>query len=153
LGLGIVVDYFTGYYALYALFVAAPDTLPGGLAAGWVQHWVWLVSIILLLALVPLRFPTGRLVSERWRPAWWLVVGATATVVLLGPILPGPPSTRLDGGHVTNPLGVAGLAPPALFAGLLIVVLVMLLASILLSVASLVARLRRARGVERQQIK
>jgi hypothetical protein len=153
LGFGIVVEYFTAYYALDALFLAAPGTLPGGLAAGWVQHWVWLVNIMLLLAFVPLRFPTGRLLSPRWRPAWWLVVGATAAVVLLVAILPGPLSNHLGGAHVTNPLGVAGLAAPALIFVLFGVVIVMLLASILLSVVSLVVRLRRARGVERQQIK
>src|SRR5258706_15250672 len=62
------VCYFTEYYAVYALFVA-PGVLPGGLAAGWVQHWVWLVVVMFLVALVPLRFPTWRLVSPRWRPA------------------------------------------------------------------------------------
>jgi len=144
------VRYFAEYYAAYALFVA-PGVLPGGLAAAWVQHWIWLVVVMFLVALVPLRFPTGRLVSARWRPAWWLAVGATAAESLLLAFAPIPLGNVLDGAHVLNPLGVAGLgaAPSALN----FVALLALLASMLLAAASLLVRLRRARGVERQQIK
>ncbi len=144
--------YFTEYYAVYALFVA-PGALPGGLAAGWVQHWVWLVVDMFVVALVPLRFPTGRLVSARWWPAWWLAVGATAAETLLLAFAPIPLGNVLDGADVPNPLGIAGLAavgPAFIVQALLIVVL---LASMLLAVASLVVRLGRARGIERQQIK
>src|SRR5262249_6092749 len=105
--LGVVggVEYFTEYYAVYALFVS-PGTLPGGVAAGWVQHWIWLVGIMLLVAFVPLRFPTGRLVSPRWRPAWWLAVGTTAAEVLLLAIAPIPLGNVLAGADIPNPLGI-----------------------------------------------
>jgi hypothetical protein len=151
LGVELTVEYFADFYALYALFVA-PGVLPGGLAAAWVQNWIWLVGVMLLVALVPLRFPTGRLVSPRWRPAWWLAVGVTAAGVLVAAFKPGPLGNVLDGADVPNPLGVAGLAAvvPAFIVAVLLVVL---LASILLAAASLGVRLRRARGVERQQIK
>src|SRR5260221_9764369 len=140
------VRYFTEYYAAYALFVA-PGALPGGLAAGWVQHWVWLVVDMLLVALVPLRFPTGRLVSARWRPAWWLAVGATAAESLLLAFAPIPLGNILDGAHVPNPLGIAGLAAagPAFIVAVLL--LVVLLSNVLPAAASLVVRLRRARLV------
>src|SRR5258707_269701 len=61
LGVELTMEYFTDFYAVYALFVA-PGALPGGLAAAWLQNWIWFVGIMLLVALVPLRFPTGRLV-------------------------------------------------------------------------------------------
>src|SRR5262249_28105667 len=125
--------------------------LPGGLVAGWVQGWVWLVGLMLLVALVPLRFPTGRLISTRWRPAWWLAAGATAAGALGLASLPGPLRNSLAGADVANPLGVAGLARAA--PVLVLVVVLVGMASILLAVASLVVRLRRARGMERQQIK
>jgi hypothetical protein len=146
------VCYFTEYYAVYALFVA-PGVLPGGLAAGWVQHWVWLVVVMFLVALVPLRFPTGRLVSARWRPAWWLAVGATAAESLLLAFAPIPLGNVLDGADVLNPLGIAGLAAAGTAFIVAVLLLVVLLASMLLAAASLVVRLRRARGVERQQLK
>jgi hypothetical protein len=150
--LGVVggVRYFAEYYAAYALFVA-PGVLPGGLAAGWVQHWVWLVVDMSFVALVPLRFPTGRLVSPRWRPAWWLAVGATAAETVLLAFAPIPLGNVLDGAGVPNPLGIAGLA--AAGTALNFLALLALLASMLLAAASLLVRLRRARGVERQQIK
>jgi hypothetical protein len=149
-GLEFVVQEFAGFYAVYALFVA-PGALPGGLAAGWLQHWIWLSYSALLGVFVPLRFPTGRLVSPRWRPAWWLAVGATAAIALLLAFAPIPLGNHLDGFDVRNPLGVAGLGatPPAPFYALL----VLFLASVLLAATSLVVRLRRARGEERQQIK
>jgi hypothetical protein len=150
IGLEFVAEVFAGYYAVYALFVA-PGALPGGLAAGWLQSWIWVGYVALPSALVPLRFPTGRLVSARWRPAWWLAVGATAALALVVAFYPGPLGNFLDGFGVPNPLGVAGLRE--VLPALVLVVLIPLLASVLLAVASLVVRLRRARGVERQQLK
>src|SRR5262249_37685158 len=150
IGLEFVAEGFAGYYAVYALFVA-PGALPGGLAAGWLQSWIWVGYVALPRAFVPLRFPTGPLVSPRWPPAWWLAVGATAAVALAAAFFPGPLGNFLDGFDVPNPLGVAGLteALPAL----VLVAFISFLASILLAIASLVVRLRRARGEERQQIK
>jgi hypothetical protein len=150
IGVELAVEYFTDGYAIYSLFVAR-DVLPGGLVAGWIQHWVWIVGVALFVVFVPLRFPTGRLVSARWRPAWWLAVGVTAAGVLLVAFAPGPLANVLDGADIPNPLGVGYLA--AATPVLIFVLLIVFLASILLAVASLVVRLRRARGVERQQIK
>ncbi len=106
---------------------------------------------MLLVALVPLPFPTGRLLSLRWRPAWWLAVGATAAMALVVAFYPGPLGNFLDGFGVPNPYGVAGLGE--LHPALVLVVLIPFLASVLLAVASLVVRLRRARGEELRQIK
>jgi hypothetical protein len=150
LGVELVASGFTANYALYTLFVA-PGALPGGLVAAWVQNWIWFVGIALGCALVPLRFPSGRLLSARWRPAMWLAVSVTVAVALLEAFRPGPLFNVLAGFDVPNPLGVAGLG--AVAPALVFVLLVLFLASILVAVASLVVRLGRARGVERQQIK
>jgi hypothetical protein len=69
IALEFVAEVFAGYYAVYALYVV-PGALPGGLAAGWLQSWIWIGYVALPSAFVPLRFPTGRLLSARWRPAW-----------------------------------------------------------------------------------
>jgi hypothetical protein len=106
-----------------------------------------------LLGLVPflvLLFPTGRLLSPRWRPVGWaigLVLGLYLTALLLTP-------GQIDLGlsdNPDNPLGLesaegllrtietmAGIAAPAL---------------VLAALASLMVRFRRARGEERQQLK
>jgi hypothetical protein len=121
------------------------------LLAGWLQNWIWMVSAALLYAFLPLLFPAGRLVSARWKPVWWLVTGATVAAVLGAAFHPGPLLNWLEGFAVPNPFGVAGLGE--LFQVLAVVPFGLLLASMLVAAGSLVVRLRRARGVERQQIK
>jgi hypothetical protein len=150
LGVTLVADSFAGSYAVYAL-VVVPGALPGGLVAGCIQQSSWLVEIALLFMFVPLRFPTGRLVSPRWRPIWWLAVGATAALVLSVTFQPVTLGNYLEGFNIPNPLGTAGLGDVA--DVLIGVPYAVYLSSILLSGASLVVRLRRARGLERQQIK
>src|SRR5262249_55087138 len=150
IGVASSLGHFTDAYAIYAL-VVAPDRFAGWRVAGWVQHWIWIAGIMLLVAFMPLRFPTGHLLSARWRPAWWLAVGATTAAVLVEAFAPGPLGNVLVGADVPNPVGVASLA--GAIPALAFVLLPALLASILLAVASLVVRLHRARGVERQQIK
>jgi len=150
IGFLIVVEPCAGYYAIYALFVA-PGTLPLGLLAGWFQNWIWVVSAALLCAFLPLLFPTGGLVSARWKSAWWLITGATIAGALGAAFHSGPLFNSLQGFDVPNPFGVAGLG--GLFLVLGTVPFGLLLASMLVAAGSLVVRLRRARGEERQQIK
>jgi hypothetical protein len=107
----------------------------------------WLGTLLGLLSFLILLFPTGRLLSPRWRPVAWilgLVVGLYLTARLLtpGPVSPGLPA---------NPLGVNSAE------GLL--ELVQAIADVttpflaLAVVGSLVLRFRRCRGDERQQLK
>jgi hypothetical protein len=107
----------------------------------------FLVSMLGLLPLLALVFPTGRLPSRRWRPAVGVFAGGLVLYLGLDVLKPGPVSRGLP----ANPLGVdwaerllerVGPALGLLFG--LFVVLVL---------ASLVLRLRRARGDERQQLK
>jgi hypothetical protein len=92
-----------------------------------------------------LLFPTGRLPSWRWRWVAWLTVAVT----LIGMISSAFSSGPLDGlGPIRNPLGMEG------FSGVYDVVRSIMFPLLFLAVASsLFARLRRAVGVERQQLK
>src|SRR5438046_5467322 len=58
--------------------------LAGGPAFAWLSNWVWMIPIA-MLGYVFLLFPAGRLRSRRWRPAAWVVGGAStvAAVALL----------------------------------------------------------------------
>jgi hypothetical protein len=149
-GFIVILDGFTGYYAIYALYVA-PGLIPGGLLAAWIQNWTWFVTTSLTSTVVPLLFPTGRLLSKRWKPVWWLAIGITVAVVLVTTIQQGPLTNHLDGFDLSNPFGVAGIGDVT--RKLDNVLLMVFLASILLAVASLVVRLRHARGGELRQIK
>jgi signal transduction histidine kinase len=102
-----------------------------------------------LLGLALLLFPDGRLPSGRWRPALASLVVGMALLVLAGMLRPGRYAEPFA--QVSNPFGLSGAhgAMDAVdLAGWLFVV-----AGIGLGAAAMVVRLRRARGIERQQLK
>ena len=143
-GLVISLSYFSAEYAIYALLVE-PGSLPAGEALAWVLSW--LLPVVIGLSILPfLLFPAGSLPSRRWRWLAWLtaawmlltlVTGAFASGALLGML-----------GPIENPLGIDGLT--GVYATLLLFVSPLLTTAAALS---LLVRLRRAVGVERQQIK
>lgn len=105
-------------------------------------------SGVLAAAFLPLLFPEGRLPSARWRPVGWLIASTTALVILSAALSP-----AADAGlpEVRNPFGLRA-AEGALRAAAPLVGLLMV-ASLLAAVAAVATRFRRARGVERQQLK
>jgi hypothetical protein len=136
-------------YALYAL-AARPDAgLPGATAAAWVVSWSWVVGL-LLVVLMPLLYPTGRLPSPRWRQVVWL----TGVLVLFGMIAnafsPGPLMAS-EVPVASNPLGIGGAA--RLVEAFDLIGALLSVAIFLAAVASVVLRFRHAHGVERQQLK
>src|SRR5215204_4657344 len=143
-GLVISISYFCAEYAIYAL-LAEPNSLPAGEALVWIVSWV-LPIIIGLSAFLYLLFPTGRLPSRRWRWVAWL----TGALVLAGVITSAFYSGALMGvlGPIRNPLGIEGLT--GVYKALLYILSTVALGAVVLSVFM---RLRRAIGVERQQIK
>jgi len=110
----------------------------------WISSWI-LPPIIGLQLFSFILFPTGRLPSSGWRWLAWLtlacvVVGVASSAFSLG--------ANAGLGPVQNPLGIRG------FSSIYDVVLSFMSTVLYVLVASLLlVRLRRARGVERQQIK
>ena len=97
----------------------------------------WILTFLLI--------PDGRLPGRRWRIVVWTGVAGTVLTMVgwsLDEDLYDFPS-----GH--NPFAVAGLPTGALFA----VGVSLMIAALLAAAASLVVCFRRARGVERQQLK
>jgi hypothetical protein len=142
LGVVAAVLLLCGEYAIYSL-LARPRALPAGEAFAWVVSWLW-VAHSGLFAFLGLLFPNGRLPTPRWRPFAWLVGAAVVAGTWAAALSPGPIDTLAP---VRNPLGVEAL--PNLTGWVEVVVFALTLAS----AASLLVRLRGARGVERQQIK
>jgi len=129
-------------YATYAL-LTKPSVLPYGTLAAWTASWLWVVAIAMLVYSF-LLFPTGHLPSVRWRPAALFIVGAFALMTFSFMIRPGPLqfAPYLDN-PFTVPVAYRVLRPiSAVNAG-----------GILLIGLSIILRLRRAGGVERQQLK
>jgi uncharacterized membrane protein YhdT len=142
-GFVISLSYFSAEYAIYAL-LAQSDSLPAGEAMAWVFSWM-LPLVIGFSTLSYLLFPTGRLPSRRWRWAVWLTVAFIVVGVLLGAFSSGPLS---DLGPIQNPLGIVGLAD--IYSAILYTTFSVLLVAV---ISSVFVRLRRAGGVEHQQIK
>ncbi len=143
-GVATSTSTFTSQYAIYAL-LAQPNSLPAGEAMAWITSWMLpIMNGVQVFYL--LLFPTGRLPSRRWRWLAWLTVAYILVGVILSAFSPGAYLGAL--GPIRNPLGIEGLTQfykavlytmsPALFAA---------------AVFSLFVRLRRAVGVERQQLK
>ena len=98
----------------------------------------WVVTFLI--------FPDGHLPSRRWRIVIWMAAVGTALAILgwsLGP----DAGAEFPSGH--NPLEVEGAPTDALLA----LGMTLLVGALLASAASLVLRFRRAREIERQQLK
>ena len=147
LGLYGGVGHFAGQYAIYAI-LARPDSLPGGPALGWIHTWSYVPAIGLLVFLF-LLFPDGRLVSGRWRWVAWFTVAALTLTTIWEALRP---ATLFGLGPIRNPLGMQ-IATGTLQSALNLVTGVLMAAVGLIAAASMFVRLRRAEGVERQQIK
>jgi hypothetical protein len=148
LGLSFSLGSASEEYALYALVTEA-GSLPGAEGMVWLTAWFGGPIVFALFALVFLLFPNGRLPSRRWRPVVWLDLVAVACLVAFA-FEPGPLG-NLGLVRVSNPFGVQGA--DALLGTLGGIGFFMTLAVAVAGGISLVLRFRRARGVERQQIK
>ena len=142
-GLTTSISHFSSQYAIYAL-LAQPDLLPAGEAFAWIDTWI--LSILIALDVFTfLLFPTGRLPSRRWRWLGWLTVAFVFVGAISGAFTSGP----VDGlGSIRNPLGIEGFTSG--YKAVLYPMAPFLFAA---SALSVFVRLRRATGVERQQIK
>ena len=141
------------FYALAGLayaYARVPDR-PGVAVVAWFASWSWIPWIYLTMILLPLVFPTGRPLSPRWRPALAVFAAAIVLTVLGVAFLPGDLDVESPT-PIPNPLGASGvlatvLTVTAVTGGVLGV------AGLVLGAVSLVLRLRRSRGRERQQLK
>jgi hypothetical protein len=72
---------------LSAIYDAANSFSLYAPSAGWtvgIGRWGYFPSELLMLGVLPLVFPTGRLLSRRWRPVLWLAGAAMVVGVGVG---------------------------------------------------------------------
>ena len=151
-GLLYIAQRFTTAYADYALLVNL--AFPGAEYMAWFSTLAEFSGRILAGVFVMLLFPDGRLLSRRWQiVAWTAALGATL-IALNDAFYPDFLSIHP---YVNNPFGVVGVIGRVttydFFAVATLVGKMLLLTSTLAALSSLVLRLRRARGDQRQQLK
>ena len=138
---------FASEYAIVAL-LARPGALPGGTLAAWIGSWLWVPFLALINAFLVLQFPTGRLLSPRWRVIAWLSVAWVVLLWLRFAFRSGP---LWNYAYVDNPFGVPSLAGVLDLLGDLSTALG--LGATAFAAISVSLRFRRSRGDERQQLK
>jgi hypothetical protein len=133
-------------WADQALFIS--ESLPGGATAAWLQNF-GLPVCFGLLGVAVLLFPDGRLPSPRWRWVLRLACAGIALNALGYGLRPGPLDDPFS--TVDNPLGIPGAF--ALLDACSGLGWMFMGASVGLAAVGSGLRLRRARGVERAQLK
>ena len=143
-GVAGALQLLCGEYAATTL-VLGPGRLPYGPTAAWLSYMLQPAAVIILLFLL-LQFPTGRLLSSRWRIVAWVGVCGFSLGLPYTALRPGPfdEDSLLD-----NPFGVdVAILGPLNAVGLMLIIFALLGALL-----SLVVRFVRSHGEERQQIK
>ena len=142
-GVGFELVLFCQEYSIYALR-KSPGTLPGGSWAGLVADLAP-VGALCLGTFLLLLFPTGRLLSPRWRAVAWLA--AASFLVLSAAIAAGPGTLETVTGaekpvEIDFPLFTSG---GWAWLGTML--------ALLLAVVSVIVRYRTSGSVERQQLR
>jgi hypothetical protein len=148
-GAGVALGVANGAneYAIRGL-LADPGSLPGAIYAAWLSQWLWVPLSFLAGSFLLLLFPTGHLLSRRWRPVAWVAVAGLVAIAVGFALAPGPlddsPFVQFD-----SPLGVDSEAVDVLA----VVGFFPWFASFIAAAISLVLRYRRGSADERRQIR
>ena len=140
------VTIFADGYATYGL-IADPGSLPHADAFAWVTNWLWVPLLFSVLALLPLVFPDGNLLTRRWRWALRLVL---CQIVMLSVGIAFAPG-KLEDYDIPNPFAVD--TPGNVFGVLSGIGFILIFVCLPLVAASIVLRFRRSHGLERLQVK
>jgi hypothetical protein len=152
LAIGVVLSASDAAGAYVDWSKAHPHELPLAAWAAWVASNAWIVVIAFLIPRFLLVFPDGRPPSRRWRIvalAQYAVLAALAVAAAKPGPLPDQDYKRYD-----NPVGIGALGWLDDIPGwATVIALPILLLATFGSAASLIARFRSSRGIERQQLK
>jgi hypothetical protein len=145
-GVGAGVIIALGGYSAVGVGTSTP-ALPGQQLAAFIGEVLGTLVLFGVTAMLLLLFPTGRPLTPRWTPLAWLVVTVVVAAAVSEALL--SPKAGLD---VTNGYHATGDTAAAL-RHLAAVTDVLGPPLLVLCAVSLILRLRRSRGAERQQLK
>lgn len=116
----------------------------------WVTNIIFITGFEGLLLAMAFLFPTGRPLSPRWRMAGITVGVLFAASFVIHAVQPGPQGNYWSATpELTNPFGVSWMDPVSDFVSVLSLPVGVII--VLTSLWAVVARVRRARGIERLQ--
>ena len=154
IGVSIATSTFAEQYALYGL-ATARGSAPGARLVGTLAGAAAELTVVLLLLLI-LVFPDGRLPSRRWRPvAWALFVVAVAWVtqsLQAGTRISGGLTNALDAAKVSYPNPLGFLPRHGWYSDLLKLSFVLGIVTGVLVIASVFVRRRGASTELRKQL-
>ena len=131
-----------------ASILTASGTWPGTVLLAWFSAWTFLPVLAVVLIVVPLLYPTGRLLSPRWR---WVVALAVLTALMRLVYDAFVVDTIYADTAVLNPFHIPALAGATALQELSN--LLMLAVCFPLAVLATVTRFRRGTSTERAQLK
>ena len=147
IGVGLLFGVAT--FALEYSGLALDRRIASGIWGNWFFSWVSAIGYG-WLATFPLYFPTGHLLSHRWRPVLALAIVSASCMALSLALRDGPLTSGYWFG-VLNPAGVPAF--DAWIDELRVIGQGLVAISVGLGIGSLAVRFGRARGEEREQIK
>jgi uncharacterized membrane protein YiaA len=147
-GLLVAVSFGAGYYVNLDDLMGQ-GRLPLVALVAWIGSWTLVPAIGLMVVFLPMLFPTGHLRGPRWRILAGVVIVMLFFGTLQTAIAPGPLS---NADWIVNPVRL----PPPLsdwIATIDAIQRAFVPLGFLIAVASVMARFRASRGIEREQLK
>jgi hypothetical protein len=137
-------------FAYADLAVIGGERWPGAAWVAWFANWSLAPPAFITPCLVAQLYPDGRPLPGRWRPLFAVTLAVATAATLASMLVAGPiDSYRSVDSPVGAPHALAGLVSAIDQQGGVLLAPPVLIASL----AALVARWRRSRGIERQQMK
>ena len=149
IGASFAVQSLINEYVLASVFVV-PGGLPWTTQLGWLLSWIWVPPLGLALIFLPLLFPTGHLLSPRWRIAAVVGVVAIVSFSVAMALVPGPIQQAK---FLDNPVTIPGVSLETYETVVYSVAIIPLALAIALAMTSLVRRFRQSPDEPRRQIK
>ena len=149
MGAGLALAFAASSWAEVGL---GTDTgpLPGDELAAWLGSWLFIPAVFGPLLFLLLLFPTGRLLSSRWKWPARVLFGLLALALVGLAFAPG--EVGPEGEQVPNPLAAPGALGDAMKV-LDTVTNALAPVGFGIALTAIVLRVRRSRGVGRQQLK
>lgn len=152
-GLGMAgSEFLAGYVACH---LVKGISLPGVVFVAWFAHRLaHLLLAIPLFIILPFLFPTGRFLTPRWRKLCLLMLAIIGVITF---VVAFAPDMRINNGlgltfDFDSPVRWTGL-PNDFYANLFILQTSLIIMASIAGIAAMVARFKRSRGIERQQMK